>query len=199
MVEQIVLPGGITGIVLAGGKSSRMGADKGLLPFRGKPLVTWATGLLSGYCRQILISSSNPDYQEFGYPVIADIYSNSGPMSGIASCLAVSENEVNLVLTCDMPFVDASVIEALIRHAGYATFVIPLDERGYEEPLCGMYHKNSLPLIESSIREKSFRMTSLFSTGLVKYLSTDEYTKPFDSRWFTNINTPGEFSLSEIL
>lgn len=199
MVEPIVLPAGITGIVLAGGKSSRMGADKGLLPFRGKPLVAWATGLLSGYCRQIIISSNNPDYKAFGYPVISDIYSNSGPMSGIASCLAVSENEVNLVLTCDMPFVDASVIEALIRQAGSATFVIPIDERGFEEPLCAMYHKNSLPLIESSIRAGSFRMTSLFRTGGVKYLPTDMYSKPFDSRWFTNINTPGEFSLSEIL
>lgn len=199
MAETITRSGGITGIVLAGGKSSRMGADKGLLLFRGKPLVTWTTELLGGFCHRILISSNNKDYEVFGYQVVEDVYKDSGPMSGIASCLAVSESEVNLVLTCDMPFVDATVIEALIQQSGSGMFVVPLDERGFAEPLCGIYLKSTLPLIESSIRTGAFKMTSLFSKGGVKYLRTDEYSKPFDSRWFTNINTPGEFSFSENL
>lgn len=182
MAETITRSGGITGIVLAGGKSSRMGADKGLLLFRGKPLVTWTTELLGGFCHRILISSNNKDYEVFGYQVVEDVYKDSGPMSGIASCLAVSESEVNLVLTCDMPFVDATVIEALIQQSGSGMFVIPLDERGFAEPLCGIYLKSSLPLIESSIRTGAFKMTSLFSKGGVKYLRTDEYSKPFDSR-----------------
>ncbi|HPG34509.1 MAG TPA: molybdenum cofactor guanylyltransferase, partial [Lentimicrobium sp.] len=72
----------ITGIVLAGGKSTRMGTDKGLMIFQGKPLVMYSIDLLSMFCGRILISSNNPEYAKFGYEIIADELPGAGPMAG---------------------------------------------------------------------------------------------------------------------
>jgi len=78
---------GITGIILAGGKSSRMGKDKGWVLFRKKPLIDYAVELLGGICQSIVISANNSAYDKLGLPVYHDIIPDSGPMGGIYTCL----------------------------------------------------------------------------------------------------------------
>ena len=83
----------ITGIVLAGGKSSRMGQEKGLAEFDGKPMIAYALEALAPLCTEILISSNSNAYNHLGYRVVPDIIANSGPMGGIYSCMLQSQLE----------------------------------------------------------------------------------------------------------
>ena len=78
----------ITGILLAGGRSSRMGSDKGLLDFRGRLLAEYPLALLQKHCGTIIISSNNPEYGQFGYPVVADERMDCGPAGALATTLS---------------------------------------------------------------------------------------------------------------
>jgi molybdopterin-guanine dinucleotide biosynthesis protein A len=179
----------VTGIILAGGKSRRMGADKGLVLLGGKPMVQYAIESLGLFCDRILISSNNPEYNCFDLEVIADSVADAGPMAGIASCLKQSTTERNLVLSCDMPLLDPVVLKTLLDNVYENTFVVPVDAEGRSEPLCAFYRLSSLSILEDLIRAGSFRMTDLFLRAPVKYLSPGDYPVKYNSRWFANINS----------
>ncbi|NTW26273.1 MAG: molybdenum cofactor guanylyltransferase [Lentimicrobium sp.] len=186
----------ITGIVLAGGKSSRMGSDKGLMIFNGKPLVQYSLDLLSLFCENILISSNNPSYKSFGFEVIADEVTGAGPIAGIASCLRHSGTSLNLVLSCDMPLLEPVVIETLLKNAEGNTFVVPIDSSGRAEPLCALYRSESLAYAEKLIQLESYRMTALFDKAPVKYIKPGDYPVRYNESWFANLNTPDDFHTS---
>jgi molybdopterin-guanine dinucleotide biosynthesis protein A len=166
-----------------------MGTDKGLVRFRGMPLVQYPIDLLSLCCRRLLISSNNPEYRQFGFEVIADDIENAGPMAGIASCLKESRTELNLVLSCDMPLLEVVVLNTLLRNSPAKTFVVPLDKEGRAEPLCAFYSDKSLQIIESLLGMKNFRMTELFKHGSVNYVNPGDYPISFNENWFANFNT----------
>lgn len=179
----------VTGIILAGGKSSRMGADKGLVLLGGKPMVQYAIESLGLFCDRILISSNNPEYIRFGLEVIADSVADAGPMAGITSCLKQSTTERNLVLSCDMPLLQPVVLKTLLENVYENTFVVPVDAEGRSEPLCAFYKRSSLAILEDLINAGSFRMTDLFLRAPVKYLSPGDYPVKYNSQWFANINS----------
>lgn len=179
----------ITGIVLAGGKSLRMGTDKGLMMFRGKPLIQYSIDLLGIFCDRILISSNNPAYHIFGYEVVADELAGAGPMAGIASCMQQSRTELNLVLSCDMPLADPVIFQTLLGLTEGVTFVVPLDSIGRIEPLCAIYKKGCLDIMLKLLAEKSFRMTGLYSHAESRMVSPGEYPIPYNDKWFMNLNS----------
>ena len=185
----------ITGIVLAGGKSVRMGTDKGLLIYHGKPLVKYSIDLLSLFCDRILISSNNPEYSKFGYEVIPDEMPGAGPMAGIAACLSSSLTELNLILSCDMPFLDKAVIDKVLTLRDEFAFVVPLDNNGRPEPLCALYRQSSLPVFNSLLQQGSFRMTGLYHYAPVRFIKPEEYPVEYQERWFSNFNTKDDLKL----
>ncbi len=185
-----------TGIILAGGKSRRMGTDKGLLLFRGKPLVQYSIELLNKFCSRILISSNNPEYNSFGYELVGDQLAGAGPMAGIAACLAQSSTEVNLVLSCDMPLVDPVIFQMLLKLSDDYTFVIPLDSQERVEPLCGVYKKDSLLIMHKLLSLQSFRMTELFRHAPALMVGPEEYPVPFHDKWFMNVNTMSDLDIA---
>lgn len=187
--EMMFKESGVTGIILAGGKSRRMGTDKGLVYFHGKPLVQYPIDLLSLCCNRLLISSNNPEYKRFGFDVITDDIEGAGPMAGIASCLKVSGTELNLVLSCDMPLVEVVVLKTLLENSQRNTFVVPLDKEGRAEPLCALYSDKSLPIMESLLGKRNFRMTELFRHGSVNYINPGDYPVKYNEKWFANFNT----------
>jgi len=189
----------VTGIVLAGGKSRRMGADKGLMVFRGKPLVQYSIDLLSLFCDRILISSNNPAYNSFGYELVADQIAGAGPMGGIAACLGKSSTELNLVLSCDMPLADPVIFQTLLKLSGDFTFVVPLDDIGRAEPLCAVYKKDSLLIMQKQLAVQSYRMTELYKNAPVRLVTPDEYPIPFHEKWFMNLNTLKDFDTACII
>jgi len=116
---------GVTGIILAGGKSSRMGAEKGLQELCAKPLIHYAIEVLSGLCNTIIISSSSEAYKSLGHKVVADVIPGIGPMGGIYSALQQSKTEENLVLSCDLPFVSQELMSYILEYSmGYCVVFI---------------------------------------------------------------------------
>ena len=178
----------ITGIVLAGGKSSRMGTEKGLVIFKGKPLIEYSLDVLKNSCDEIIISSNSESYDAFGYPVLKDEFPDSGPMGGIYTCLKASKNQVNIILSCDMPMVNTVFLNKLLAVADGFEVVVPWHEKKYFEPLCAVYRKKLLPVFEDFIQNKNFRIPDLFAAVNTNYLKIG---KEFgvDPLIFFNINT----------
>src|ERR1035437_7677768 len=97
----------LNGYILAGGKSSRMGTDKGLLVFNKKTIIQHVIAQLKPVVKEVIIVSNNRDYEKFGVKVIADIIKNIGPAGGIHAALSHSNTNHNFIVSCDMPFITA--------------------------------------------------------------------------------------------
>lgn len=177
----------ISGVVLAGGKSSRFGQDKGLFPFRGKALVDHAIDILKPICSEILISTNNPDAYGFtGQKTIADIHAGCGPIGGMHSGLFNASGQIVLFLGCDMPFVDSKVFSFLLENIGRKHAAVAV-HNGFRETLCMALKKDSLPLVEQAISEKKYKILEMLELLNVSYpeLSTQPF---YHKEMFYNIN-----------
>ena len=103
----------ITGIILAGGKSTRMGTDKGFLLLNNKPFVQYSIDALQPLVSEIIIVSDNPDYDRFGLKRINDTIKDAGPVAGICSGLEASSTAYNLILSCDIPLITSKILQKL--------------------------------------------------------------------------------------
>lgn len=95
----------ITGIFLAGGKSSRMGTDKGFLKLNDKTFIEYSLAAMKPLVSQIMIVSNNTDYDKFNLKRVEDFINDAGPLAGLYSGLKAAKTEFNLVLSCDVPLV----------------------------------------------------------------------------------------------
>lgn len=184
----------ITGIILSGGKSSRMGKDKGTCNFNGKPLVEYAIEALKPFCDEILLSTNKPDaYQKYGLPLIADEFKEIGPMGGIYSCLMKSTNKYNFVLSCDTPFISSQLIKHIIENVEDEFDVVaPIHQTSFLEPLCAYYNISVLPHITTQIENNNFKLMSLLSSINLKKLRIDNKLNFYDVKLFNNLNTSGD-------
>ena len=179
----------VTGIILAGGSSTRMGTEKGLVEFNGRPMIGYAIDALKTVCNQILISGNPELYQNFGFPVITDERQDSGPMGGIWSCMKHAKNELCFVLSCDMPLVDHSAVSAILEEAPDFDAVVPWHGGNKYEPLCAVYRKNLLPEFESFIRSSNFRIPDLINQVNSRKIEVGAKVLP-DAGVFFNVNSP---------
>ncbi len=190
---------GVTGIILAGGKSSRMGAEKGLQKLCGKPLINYAIEALSGLCNTIIISSSSEDYHSLGYKVVADVIPGIGPMGGIYSALKHSETEENLVLSCDLPFVSTKLMSFILENSeGYKVAVPWLGYKHYE-PLCGFYNLSILEQISTFIENNNYKLPDLFDEISINKLIVNNKLGFYNDRLFLNVNSKHDLTLAENL
>jgi len=104
----------ITGIILAGGKSSRMGTDKGFVLYKNKSFIQHIIEALQPLVDEIIIVSNNPDYDIFGLKRVSDLIENAGPLAGVYTGLDYSETENNLVISCDVPLINSETLTLLI-------------------------------------------------------------------------------------
>ncbi|NOZ36101.1 MAG: molybdenum cofactor guanylyltransferase [Chlorobi bacterium] len=132
----------ITGIILAGGKSSRMGKDKALLKIRNKTLTEILYETLSFFCSEIIISTNNPKVKISGALSVRDEISNIGPAGGIISSLNKSTNEKNFIISVDTPFVSYELLQYLKDNSEPELDITILSEKGILQPLIGIYKKN---------------------------------------------------------
>lgn len=175
----------ITGIILAGGKSSRMGTDKGLMPFRGKPMIQHIIDPMAKICQRILIVTSNPMYGMFGFELVKDEQPDYGPVMGVLSGLKESETSLNLVMSCDAPFVSFDLMKELVLKSGEADIVAASSSEGIH-PLIALYHKNCLPVFEQAVAEDEHRLRTVIEKLKVEKLSV------LNERLVRNINQPGD-------
>jgi molybdopterin-guanine dinucleotide biosynthesis protein A len=183
----------ITGIILAGGQSFRMGADKAMLQINGKALLEKAIEICRPVCDEILIGSNNSKHEDFGFPVIPDEIKNCGPMGGIFSCLKKSETNWNFVISVDSAFVTEDFVQFLISETGVFDAVVPIHEKG-KEPLVALYHINCLPVIQERIELKDYKMHHLLNVLNTKFINVDSWVKKYPAI-FKNLNRPEDFIL----
>lgn len=134
----------ITGIILAGGKSSRMGTDKGFVILKNKPFVQHIIDTLTPLVNDIIIVSDNPDYDKFNIKRVEDIIKESGPLAGLYSGLFHSKTEQNIVLSCDIPLVNTQILNQLIATGDEAIDVVQCQVQDKTMPLIALYKKRVL-------------------------------------------------------
>lgn len=155
----------IIGIVLAGGKSSRMGSDKGLLTMNSKMFIERVIDALKPLVDDIIIVSNNKIYDQFGFKRVADIFENSGPLAGLYSGLYHSKTEFNLVLSCDIPMITTEVLNKLVD-TDYKNYdVVQIQCEHKTMPLIAIYKKTCLnkclELLKQDERRLRFAVSQL--------------------------------------
>ncbi len=189
----------VTGIILAGGKSSRMGADKGFQELCGKPLVHFAIEALSGLCSSIIISSSSEAYRVLGYKVVADVFPGIGPMGGIYSALKQSKTEKNLILSCDLPFVTQELISYILKRSEGFQVAVPWQGGQHYEPLCGFYHLSTLEQISAFIQNNNYKLPDLFEEININRLTISNKLVFYKDSLFLNVNSKHDLATAEDL
>ncbi len=178
----------VTGIILSGGKSSRMGTEKGLIDFNGLPLISYAIKTLEQIAGRILVSANHPDYQQFGYEIVPDEILEFGPLGGLLSCLNQTRTEINFVLSVDTPNVTPELYHFLFNHISNQDIVIPEIETSHYEPLCGFYHKNMRDIYKTFAENGNSKIPDAFN--IVRFKPVNVIHEPFYyPEYFANINT----------
>ena len=183
----------ITGIILAGGKSSRMGKDKGLLILNGKPMIKHIINVLKPLVSEIIIISNNPEYKQFGCPVYPDIIKEKGPVGGIYTGLFYSKTETNFILSCDTPFVSSEFLKFLLMSSKNNQITIPKFENK-THPLLGVYKKSTSHFFKESIEKGELKL-GLVNKNLnckTVNVSLNENEVCFNEKIFTNINSKND-------
>jgi molybdopterin-guanine dinucleotide biosynthesis protein A len=180
--------------ILAGGASSRMGQNKALLEFRGRPLIVQQIELLSPIFDEILIGANDPaPYAGLKLRVVPDLLAERCSLTGIHALLKAARREQVFVVACDMPFLNAELIRIMIAESGNWDAVIAETERG-PEPLHALYSKACLPAIEESARLGRWKVTDFYAAVRALPLKFAEEQWLVDGRSpFTNANTPEEW------
>lgn len=152
---------------MAGGKSSRMGTDKGLMDFKGKPMVQYAIDLLSGIFETVVISANHPAYEQFGLKVIPDIHQNCGPIGGLHAVLSNLETKHAFVLSCDTPLMDESTLKQLLEAMNGESMVVPEVANNFE-PLCAIYSVQLVDELEKRIKSGDLKMHQMIKKNTSK-------------------------------
>ena len=193
----------LTIAIQAGGYSRRMGADKALLPFIGKPMIQRVIERLSPIADEILITTNKPEGYEFlKMPLYTDLIPDRGALGGLLTALSAANHSSVAVIACDMPFINPKMISAeldLMLNSG-ADIVIPRTSDGLE-PFHAIYRRATcLPHVTSAIDKKRWRVDSWFSMVNMQIFTTEEIKK-YDPQMysFMNVNTREELRAAEQL
>lgn len=170
-----------TGIILAGGLSSRMGSNKALLPLDGSIVLEHvASAIAPAVSRVIVAAGPNVDaYQALGYTCVEDGYPGKGPLAGLHAALEASETEWNLVCACDLPLIQPSFFTTLQRLAASDKThraIVPRLE-GRVHPLVGIYHIDVLPSLEQCLIEDQLRVTRWLDEVGCRYVEAEDLAR----------------------
>ena len=181
----------VTGVILAGGRSRRMGRDKATLEIAGKPLVAGIADLFGRLFPRVLIAGDRPDLARPNLPAYADAYPGSA-LGGLHTGLVHAETPYIFVAACDMPFVDEGLIRALLeRRAGYDV-ILPGTPEGLE-PLIACYGQECLPVISRQLQAGNFRILDIYPELRLRVVAPEELPDNWRTA-LTNINTPADFA-----
>jgi molybdopterin-guanine dinucleotide biosynthesis protein A len=175
----------IYGILLAGGKSSRMGTNKALLPVKGIPLIEHVSNAMRPYCREIVIVTNEDSVFSFLSDVtfVSDIYPGEGPLAGIHAGLSfIPEECYGFVMACDMPVISHSLLRNMLNHIPGPDAVICSDQ-----PFHALYHRRVTPIIENCLNRSRLRMDDF-----LEQIRTVTINHP-ETNCFINLNTPEEY------
>jgi molybdopterin-guanine dinucleotide biosynthesis protein A len=181
----------VTGVILAGGKSSRMGTDKGLMEFQGEKMIRRTMDVFKRLFRDIIIVTNRPlDYLDQDAMIVTDIFPGKGPIGGIHTGLFFSPGEHAFFAACDMPYFNTEFISFMINSIGNFDIVVPETEKGFQ-PLHAVYSRKCLHRIKTLIGEDRLKVTGFYK-GFRTLAVTPRDIARFDpeNRIFFNVNTP---------
>ncbi|MBC7250409.1 MAG: molybdenum cofactor guanylyltransferase [Anaerolineae bacterium] len=185
----------ISCIVLAGGKSHRLGRDKAFLEIGGIPLIERVLERLQQIGDEVLVVTNDPE--PFAYlklPVLKDVQPGQGVLGGLYTGLRAARHQYSLVIACDMPFLDPKLLRYMVILAPGHDVVIPYVQ-GMYEPLHAIYSQNCLEPIERVLAQGKRRIVDFFPAVRVRHVSEEEVSI-LDPQLlsFFNINTPEDLS-----
>lgn len=175
----------ITGIILAGGKSSRMGSEKGLLLLYNKTFIQHIIEAIRPLVAEIIIVSSNKKYDEFEIKRVEDIIPESGPIGGLHSGLTHSKTEDNIVVSCDVPLITTTILNQLLTYREDSYDIVQFEGEGKTIPLIALYKRHCAKPCYELLSKGEKRLRKLVSTLHTKTISVSEKELLF----VKNINT----------
>ncbi len=181
----------VTGVLLAGGKSRRMGQDKAKLTLNGQPLFDRSLKLLQQFFATTFIAGDRPDLARPDIPAIPDIYPGSA-LGGLYTGLHAAKTDWIFVAPCDMPYPDARIAERLLQQRDGVDAVVPRTPDGYE-PVFALYHKNCLPQMDQMLRQNEFRIYDFYQRIAIRYLDPPDLPNGWQ-RALLNVNTPEQLA-----
>ncbi|MBI3743911.1 MAG: molybdenum cofactor guanylyltransferase [Chloroflexi bacterium] len=195
---------GVTGVILAGGRSRRLGRDKRLEPFAGETLFARVAKRLGEVCDEIVAVAADEDSRAAlpnveAVRVVNDVYPDRGSLGGIYSGLAAATNTWSIVVATDMPFLNVRLLTHLLSlREGYDA-VVPMVE-GFPEPTHAAYAKTCLKPIEARIQRNDLKIAKFFEDVHVRFVEEAElrrFDPDLDS--FFNVNTPEDLERAQSL
>lgn len=198
----------ITGIILSGGKSLRMGSDKALIKVGDETIIERITNLMTSIFSDVfIVTNTSEDYKFLNIPLYEDIYKNKGPLSGIHSGLAHSSTDKNFFISCDLPLITKALIEYIIEFKNEKSIRYCFAD-GRHHYLAGVYCKELIPEIErilnvnsnqSEKKEHKFSIKSLLKNIEAEIIKV-EHLSFYSKNLFFNLNTTEDFEqLKKIL
>ena len=191
----------VTGVIQAGGKSTRMGGEpKGLLELGGRRIIERVLDAIRPVVDDVLIVTNTPALYAFlGVPMVADVYPDHGSLGGIFSGLTAAGGDAAFTVACDMPFLHPDVARLVLARAGQADVVIPRVGEQLET-MHALYGKACLPAIESRLKAGRLKIVGFFDDVRVVEVGEAEVARHrAPDVVFMNVNTPDELARARVL
>jgi len=187
----------ITGVILAGGSSSRMGSNKALLEVDGSPIITRIYRTLASLFNEVIIVTNSPgDYDFIPCRKEPDIYPGYGSIAGLHAALIHSSSAYSFVTACDMPFIDAMIIRSLcgLRNA-VDDAVVPSSEGG-QEPLHALYSSACKDVFETALKRGERKIQDVLKRMKIRKVTYEELQSlGCQATSFLNVNTPEDYEV----
>lgn len=187
--------------ILCGGRSRRMGRDKGLMPFLGRPLIQRVIARVRPLSDDIVLITNRPDdYRFLGLPMLPDVVPDRGPLGGAFTAASRARAAVLVLVACDMPFVNADLLayacEELLARACDA--VVPMTAQGPEALHAAYRPASCAPAMSAALAEGALQMTAWLGRVRTYFIPAEEVAR-FDPEGmaFVNVNTPEAFRAAE--
>ncbi|MEB2779348.1 molybdenum cofactor guanylyltransferase [Algoriphagus sp. C2-6-M1] len=168
----------IAAYILCGGKSVRMQTEKGLVLYRGKPFIRWIIEAIMPITSNIILVTSNGDYNLVGLPMIEDVFADKGPVGGIYTALSHSKSHRNLILSCDVPKINVELLRMLTMESEEKESLVTFLSDGKNDyPLIGVYRKESLEAFADAIAANKLKLcplVNMISHDKIKINSTQK-------------------------
>jgi molybdenum cofactor guanylyltransferase len=191
----------VAAFILAGGKSTRMGADKAFLMLDGCTLLERALEIARSITLGVRIVGDSAKFAPFApvIPVIEDVFRDCGPLGGIHAALRASQSELNLILAVDLPFLSPALLQYLLTRASKsgATVTVAKSETGWQ-PLCAVYRREFADVAEKALREGRYKIDALFAPSQTQAIPEEDLeAQGFSPKMFRNLNTQQELQAAQ--
>jgi molybdopterin-guanine dinucleotide biosynthesis protein A len=187
-----------TAIILAGGKSARMGEDKALLPFGDRSLIERMIDELRDHFEDLILVTNHPE-RFMAMPevrLVSDVHAGQGPLGGIFSGLLASRGRHNLIVSCDLPFLNHLLLDYLWSLRNWGDVVVPLTHEGLS-PMMAIYDRHALAPIAAALGEGQADPLALYAKLRVHYVREDEVVR-YDPLLlsFRHVTTPAQYQVA---